>query len=134
MKIQILGHDIEIAGELKDVDSDAIDSINNSILDGFESGSLKQGDRFHDWEFVPALSYLDEKISHLEDNHKVIFEHNQMLYEIYYSDSNEGYMYERYDMKDFINGDALNSDDGGLCTGSPYDAVYMAIAGVNGGE
>lgn len=41
--------------------------------------------------------------------------------------SDEGYMYNMYDLDDFTSGEHLVSEDGGLCTETVHDAVFMAI-------
>lgn len=70
--------------------------------------------------------YLNEKIALLEKNNKVIFEHKQIVYEVFLR-SDGDYEYNCYDLKNFVNGDILEANDGGVCTGSAKDAIEMAI-------
>jgi len=71
--------------------------------------------------------FIEEKTELLKNYSKVIFEYDTLIYTISYSDGNDGYMYECYDLANHISGDTLESLDGGLCTGSAKDAIEMAI-------
>jgi hypothetical protein len=71
-------------------------------------------------------AYLLAKIEILETKDEVVFEHEQVIYKIF-TDSEGGYQYDFYNLEDFISGDTLESMDGGCCSGSAKDAVYMAI-------
>ncbi len=47
------------------------------------------------------------------------------FYSIWWSDGNNGYMVEVFDPSELNIGEELESDRGGLCTGSAKDAVFM---------
>lgn len=70
-------------------------------------------------------AYLSKKVAMLESMGSVVFEHEQMIYQIWESD--EDYMYEVYDFDDFTCGEHLVSEHGGLCSGTAHDAIFMAI-------
>lgn len=70
-------------------------------------------------------AYLSDKVAILEEKDEVVFEHEQMIYKIWSCD--EGYMYDIFDLSDFSSGEEFESIDGGCCTGTAHDAVFMAI-------
>lgn len=92
---------------------------------------------FREWDYegeeeevlVPAQAnenaYLSSKVAILKNTGSVVFEHEQMIYNIWESD--EGYTYNMYDFDDFTCGEHLVSEDGGCCTGTAHEAVFMAI-------
>lgn len=59
----------------------------------------------------------------LEDKGKVAILFNGFLYVVYDSISEDGYMVDKYDPFDIEEGII----DGGLCTGSPKDAVEFLL-------
>ena len=63
--------------------------------------------------------YVDE----LKNNGQVAFIHHKVLYVIYESIVEEGYMIDMYDPFN-LSDDVI---DGGLCTGSAEDAVEFMI-------
>jgi len=71
-------------------------------------------------------AYLLAKIEILEKHDSVVFENEQIIYQIFQRDDGD-YEYSFYNFDDFIDGDELNAMDGGICTGSAKDAVFMVI-------
>ena len=72
------------------------------------------------------------EIAELEANQKVRFSTGGYLYDIWWSDCNDGWMINVYDEDDDIfdeDGELDDSSafDGGLCTGSAENAVLMFI-------
>lgn len=126
-KLTILGHDIVIYGKQNfEVWDSSIDRINQDILNGNDYGIITQDNWDYDWNIVVENSYLDEKIEYLSEYNKVVYEHEQLIYEIFVNSEGD-YEYNCYDFISFASGDTLQVVDGGCCTGSAKDAVYMAI-------
>lgn len=84
----------------------------------------------HCWNNTLIKSYIDEKVEILEEHGKVVFEHEQFIYEVIQHD-NGGFEYSCYSFKDFISGDKLEAVSNGSVSGSARDAVYMAIGEQN---
>jgi len=99
--MRILGHEVdfnvdfdELSGNSQD---DIIYDINQSILDGDESGSVTTREKIKvDWKIETELSYIDLKISILEKKDEVLFEHNNQIYKVILN-SNDEYEYTVYD-------------------------------------
>jgi len=91
-----------------------------------DNGTITQDNLEYDWNIVVVNPYLEEKIEILESKDRVVFEHGQLIYEIFVNSEGD-YEYNCYDFSEFIGGDTLDALDGGCCTGSARDAVYMAI-------
>ena len=108
------------------ISEENIESINQSILDGNDGGVIFSDGAELDWEIIETNSYLDEKVEILESKDRVVFENNQLINEVFLNSEGD-YEYNIYDLSDFANGDTLDALDGGCCTGSSRDAVYMAI-------
>ena len=68
---------------------------------------------------------IERYVKKLEEDHSVVFLHNEMVYVIQWSDSNEGWYIEIFDP--YLLGMDLDSKDGGLCTGSAQDAVEFLL-------
>ena len=100
--------------------------ISQSIIDNIYNGTFIQNGIKYSWNSYESNSYLEDKIEILISTGSVVFEHNQNIYQI---DINSGldFEYNIYTMDDFINGDLLEAIDGGICSGSEIDAIYMAI-------
>ena len=122
MKTVILGHTIVVDGLDAEISDNNIYQINQGILDGNDSGTITQDGNDFDWEIE---TYLLSKVAILEEKDEVVFEYKGVICQIWTSE--EGYMYNMYDFEDFTDGEELNSVDGGCCTGSAKDAVFMAI-------
>lgn len=133
--ITILGHTIVINNiDLHQADFkcyDAfIENINQAIFNGFDDGSVKYKGVEYEWEkekdYDMTENYLSNKIALLEENNSVVFEHKQKIYSVSLNSSEE-YEYNVYSSSTIFNQDMLEPMDGGCCTGSAKDAVYMAI-------
>lgn len=127
----ITGHEVEIDIEYNELSEeskwDISQTIAQSILDGDDSGTetTPGGDKYN-WKIETPKSYLDEKIDTLIETEEVVFEHQQKVFTIF-RNSNAEYEYNIYSSRDIIDADMLEPLDGGVCTGSATDAVYMAI-------
>ncbi|SMP85985.1 hypothetical protein SAMN06313486_10166 [Epsilonproteobacteria bacterium SCGC AD-308-P11] len=106
-----------------EISDDNIYVINQSILDGNEGGTITQDGNDFNWKIE---TYLSEKVEILKENDEVVFEHNQFIHQIFLNSEGE-YEYNSYSFDDFISGDELEPIDGGGCTGTAHDAVFMAI-------
>jgi hypothetical protein len=79
-----------------------------------------------DWEIVQNNSYLDEKVEILDSKDRVVFEHEQIIYEIFVNSEGD-YEYNFYSFANVFNRNTLDTTDGGCCTGFARDAIFMAI-------
>lgn len=131
-KITLLGHTIKVDIDLDSKDSvtrdSIIDNINQAILDGNDSGfsDTSDNDSF-EWNIVEEKSYLDKKVEILEEKDEVVFEHSQLIYQVFLRCDGD-YDVNVYDLStNFTSGDELEVTDGGCCSGSAKDAVYFMI-------
>jgi len=67
---------------------------------------------------------LDELIN---KGYDIVFNHDELTYNIFWSDSNEGYMIDIYKSMSHYNEDESLPINGGLCTGSELDALEFFI-------
>jgi len=122
----ILGHEVKFSKENVVISNTNIEVISEQIMAGLENGEILQNGDSFEWVIAGELSYLEKQLALLETKNNIVFEDGGRIYQIWSSISEDGYMYECYDMSDFISGDELASEDGGLCTGSARDAILMA--------
>lgn len=131
-EITIVGHEIKVfmSTELENVPDGIVDNINQSILDGNDSGFGTTNDGIHfEWEKVSeenVNTYIEEKIKKLEEDDEVWFEHNQLIYHAYLR-SDEEYEIELFDMSNFTNGEELEAKDSMFFDGSAKATILEAI-------
>jgi hypothetical protein len=140
------GGTIEQDGSSFDWEKEACVSVSENIMKDYRTWWTNEGSGLMPFstedqeEFIHRVSgiawsngsyktsenaYLLEKVKILEENISVNFEHEDEFYSIWWSDGNDGYMVEVFNPSELNIGEELESDRGGLCTGSAKDAVFM---------
>lgn len=76
--------------------------------------------------FPNGESYPEALLELIETEQAHTEEPRQLSIDIYYSEGNNGYMYNVYDTVSDNQKDSGDSIDGGLCTGTIHDALNMA--------
>lgn len=129
MNATIIGHDIIINKDLNNTDFDsAVDTINNKILEGNDSGDFElENGCLVGWYIAPntSLSYLEEKVYTLEKTDEVSFEYNQKIYKAY-KRSDGDYEIERHDLESLLDGE-IDAEDCGFFKGTAREAIEDAL-------
>ncbi|MFA6195276.1 MAG: hypothetical protein WC656_01375 [Sulfurimonas sp.] len=105
----------EGSGMIPTAEEDTEEFVNRVSKIAWSNGSYKTSEN----------AYLSQKVAILEEKNEVVFEHEQMIYKIWSCE--DGYMYDCFCLSEFSSGEELESEDGGCCTGTAHDAVFMAI-------
>lgn len=115
--IEGLPHDYQLS-------DDNLEKISGDISIRLEDdGTITENGKDYDWYINDRLT---DKAKILEETEKVMFEHNQLIYEVFLR-SDGDYEVNIYSFDDFISGDELEAVDGGCCTGSAKDAVEFML-------
>lgn len=122
------------AGEIKTVDNETY-QVDREVADAYYNDKFKANNWF---EIIPKDSNVESFMCDSDKYDLALLEliESELAYKeipkelsinIYYSETNNGYMYNIYDAVSFHDEkDSGDSIDGGLCTGTIQDALNMA--------
>lgn len=122
------------AGEIETVDDEPY-QVDSEVADAYANDHFNANNWF---EIIPKDSNVESSICDSDKYDLALLEliESELAYrevpkelsiDIYYSETNNGYMYNIYDAVSFHDEkDSEDSIDGGLCTGTIHDALNMA--------
>lgn len=121
------------AGEIETVDNETY-QVDSEVADAYYNDKFKANNWF---EIIPKDSNIESSMCDSDKYDLALLElielelayreiPKELSIDIYYSETNNGYMYNIYDTVSDNEKDSGDSIDGGLCTGTIQDALNMA--------
>lgn len=126
-------YELVAAGEIETVNNEEY-QVDSEVADAYANDKFKANNWF---EIIPKDNYDEPFVCNSDKYPEALLElidtelnrreiPRELSIDIYYSEANNGYMYNIYDTVSANEKDSRDSIDGGLCTGTIQDALNMA--------